>query len=400
MTDLRRLGTAAELLESRRVFRAAMVGLPQMPTTAENVEQLHEPGRAYGAFDGSTMIGTTESTRGTLTLPGGARVPHMAVTHVGVVPTHTRRGVVSELLRGQLRDGRADGEVVATLRASEAVIYGRYGYGVATSSVSAEVLARRAAVREGAATCGETRLLDTDTDAIQVFERIAAAHPSDRPGTIDRRPVWWNALRLRSRDDTGPVWNAVHSTGGEDDGFVRYRPDDPMSWWSGADRRVTVEDLHAPNDAVFADLVRFLLRLDLVDRLTFPALPTDTVLPLLMTDRRSVQLERTEDETWLRILDVPAALSARTYNPGSPVTIAIEDADLVENAATYRVGDGMVRVVDSAPDLTVHVRELGAVLLGGTSWGSLVTGGLAHGAPEAADVLFRTSRAPFAGVGF
>lgn len=399
MVDIRILESRSDLLESQRVFRAAMVGLPTLQVTEDEIASLREPGRTYGAFDGDRLVGTTDSARGTLTLPGGARVPHLAVTHVGVLPTHTRRGVVSALLRRQLRDARDAGDVVATLRASEAVIYGRYGYGVATSSVSAEVVSDRASVREEAVSSGTVRLVD-DGDVFDVQAGIVASHPSSRPGTITRLPVWWNASRLRGRTDTDPVWNAVHSTGGVDDGYVRYRPRDPRTWWSGNDRRVVVEDLHAPDDAVFADLVRFLLRLDLVDRITFPALPVDTVLPLLMHDRRSVRLDRTEDETWLRILDVSAALSARSYGPGPSVTVAVHDPDLPENAETYAVAPDGVRVVDAAPDLTVHVRDLASVLLGGTSWSALVTAGLAQGDPAAADALFRTASAPFAGVGF
>lgn len=405
---------AAELLELRRVFRAAMVGLPHLTATEENVEGLHEPGRSFGVFasaeggseqNGSEqngpemLVGTTESTLGTLTLPGGTAVSHAAVTHVGVLPTHTRRGIVSTLLRRQLREARDAGEVVASLRASEAVIYGRYGYGVATSSTSAEVITARASVRDEAATSGATRIIDND-GAFDAFAGIVASHPSDRAGTISRPASWWNAARLHAKDETGPVWNAVHSTNGDDDGFVRYRAGDPSSWWSGADRKIEVEDFHAPNDAVFADLVRFLLRLDLVDRIALPALPTDTVLPLLVHDRRSVRLGRVEDETWLRILDVPAALAARTYAAGPAATIAVQDKDLPENAGTYRIASDGVSAVDADADLTVDVRELAAVLLGGTSWAGLVTAGLVTGTPDAADVLFRTARAPFAGVGF
>ncbi|KIQ10849.1 GNAT family N-acetyltransferase [Rhodococcus sp. MEB064] len=399
MVDIRILESRSDLLESQRVFRAAMVGLPTLHVTEDDIESLREPGQTYGAFDGGQLIGTTDSARGTLTLPGGACVPHLAVTHVGVLPTHTRRGVVSALLRRQLRDARAAGDVVASLRASEAVIYGRYGYGVATSSVSADVVTARASVRDGAASSGVVRIVDNDT-ALDVQADIVTAHPSARPGSITRLPIWWNASRLRARSDTDPVWIGVHSTDGVDDGYVRYRPLDPRQWWSGDARQVVVEDWHAPNDAVFTDLVRFLLRLDLVDRITFPELPVDTVLPMLMDDRRSVRLNRTEDETWLRILDVSAALSARSYGPGPSVTIGVHDADLPENAATYSVGQDGVQVVDAAPELTVHVRDLASVLLGGTSWAALVTAGLAQGEPSAADDLFRTPQAPFAGVGF
>ncbi|MBY6362661.1 GNAT family N-acetyltransferase [Rhodococcoides corynebacterioides] len=400
MVEIRLLRTPDELLASQQVFRAAMVGLPGLPVTREVVTTLREPGLTYGAYDESTLVGTTDAGIGTLTLPGGAAVSHLAVTHVGVLPTHTRRGIVSALLRRQLRDARDAGHVVATLRASEAVIYGRYGYGVATSSLRAEVITARARLRDGVTISGTTRLIDRD-GALDRQAAIVDENPSARPGFVSRLPIWWAAHRLRENDE--PVWIAVHSTDGRDDGYVRYRPADPSQWWSGADRRVVVDDLHAPTDAVFADLLRFLLRLDLVDRITFPALPVDTVLPLLVHDRRSVRLQSTSDETWLRILDVDAALAARTYGAGPSVTITVDDDDLPENAGTVEVGPDGVHRVDGPGALRVHVRDLAAVLLGGTSWRSLAVAGLVTGdaaATAAADTLFATELAPFAGVGF
>lgn len=400
MVEIRVLHTPDELLASQQVFRAAMVGLPSLPVTRDVVSTLREPGLTYGAYDGSTLVGTTDGGVGTLTLPGGAAVSHLAVTHVGVLPTHTRRGIVSALLRRQLRDARDAGHVVATLRASEAVIYGRYGYGVATSSVRAEVITARARLRDGVATSGTTRLVDRE-GALDRQAAILDENPSARPGFVSRLSIWWAAHRLR--EDDKPVWVAVHSTDGRDDGYVRYRPTDPSQWWSGADRRVVVEDLHAPTDAVLADLLRFLLRLDLVDRITFPTLPVDTVLPLLVHDRRAVRLQSTSDETWLRILDVHAALTARNYGSGSPVTVTVDDDELPENAGTVEVGRDGVRRVDGPGAVRVHVRELAAVLLGGTSCRALATAGLVTGdadALAAADALFATDRAPFAGVGF
>ena len=82
-----------------------------------------------------------------LTLPGGVVVGHAAVTHIGVLPSFTRKGIATELIQHQLRDIAARGEVVATLRASEATIYERYGYGVASSSQTVEVQTARAELR-------------------------------------------------------------------------------------------------------------------------------------------------------------------------------------------------------------------------------------------------------------
>ena len=55
------------------------------------------------------------------------------MTLVGVRPTHRRRGLLTTLMRRQLADIHDAGrEPVAALWASEPVIYGRFGYGIAT----------------------------------------------------------------------------------------------------------------------------------------------------------------------------------------------------------------------------------------------------------------------------
>src|SRR5690606_26401340 len=126
--DIRVLTDERDLIAALEVFRTAMVGLPwSAPIPPEIAGKFFEVGRTLGAFADGELVGTVDSTRGSLTLPGGRTVAHAAVTHIGVLPTHTRRGIGSHLVRHQLTDARDAGEVVATLRASEATIYGRFG---------------------------------------------------------------------------------------------------------------------------------------------------------------------------------------------------------------------------------------------------------------------------------
>ena len=126
------------------------------------ITQLLEPGRTVGAFVDDQLVGTADAVTSRLTLPGGTMVGHAAVTHIGVLPSFTRQGVATDLVRHQLHDIAARGEAVATLRASEATIYERYGYGVASSSQTVEVQTARAALRPGVAAGGPVRLLDAE----------------------------------------------------------------------------------------------------------------------------------------------------------------------------------------------------------------------------------------------
>lgn len=402
--EIRILETEPELREASALFRTAMVGLPPSPEVPEGtVHHYLQPGMTYGAFLDDMLVGTVDATTGTVALPGGARVAHTAVTHVGVLPTHTRKGVVSALLRRQLRDARERGEVLATLRASEATIYERFGYGVASNSTSAELDTRRASVREAVPSSGPVRLLNYP-EAWDVLERIHARHLPERPGTIDRSSFWWASRRSRGAEVSDPMYVAVHGEAGKENGFVRYRPIDTAEWFTSRNRTVVVDDFFAPTPDAHAGLVRFLLDLDLVDTLRFAALPEDDVLPLLLHDARAFRVVSISDETWLRILDVDRALAARTYRGSGSVTVEVVDSLLTENTGVFEISaSGAVRVAGQA-DLSVDVADLGALLLGHTSWHRMVASGRVRvhidGARETADALFHWPCAPFAGTSF
>lgn len=403
-TEIRVLDSEDDLIAAANVFRAAMVGFPPLTGLAPGqIATLLEPGRTVGAFTDGQLVGTADAVTSRLTLPGPALVGHAAVTHIGVLPSFTRKGIASGLIRHQLRDFAARGEVVATLRASEATIYGRYGYGVASSSQSVEVRTARAALRPDVGSGGPVRLLDT-AHAWDVLPRVYAENRPARPGTIDRPGVWWQGLRLRTESAPGPAYVAVHGAPGSESGFVRYRPINTERWFISDQRTIVVEDFFAPSAEAYLGLLRFLLGLDLVDRVVFWMLPLDDPLPWLVADRRAVHVTAVHDETWLRVIDVQTALAARRYVGDGDVTIAVNDPLLPDNSACFAVSGDGVAVTDGRPDLAVDVEGLGAVLLGGATWRDLAVAGLARtGDPAAlavADRLFAVPEAPHAGFFF
>jgi predicted acetyltransferase len=403
-TDIRVLDSEGDLVAAANVFRAAMIGFPRVAgLEAEQIGRLLEPGRTIGAFVDDQLVGTADAQTSTLTLPGGARIGHAAVTHIGVLPSFTRRGIASDLVRHQLRDVAARGEPVATLRASEATIYERYGYGVATRSQTVEVQTARATLRPGVATGGPVRLLDP-AQVWDVLPRIYADHRPARPGTIDRPHMWWHGMRLRTESAPGPWYVAVHGAAGAETGFARYRPIDTDKWFVSDQRTIVVEDFFAPDIESYLGLLRFLLGLDLIDRVMFFMLPVDDPMPWLFLDQRAVKVTAVHDETWLRIVDVEKALAARQYADGAAVTIAVEDALLPNNSMTVSVsGDGAERV-DERPQVRVGIAGLAAVLLGGATWHSLSIAGLSSADDPAhlaaADRLFAARQAPHAGFFF
>jgi predicted acetyltransferase len=401
--EIRVLDAEDDLLAAANVFRAAMIGFPPLNLAPGQIADILEPGRTIGAFADGQLVGTADAVTSRLSLPGGAIVDHAAVTHIGVLPSFTRQGIATALVEHQLRDIAARGESVATLRASEATIYGRYGYGVASSSQSVEVTTARAALRSGVSAGGPVRLLDPG-QSWGVLPRIFAEHRPDRPGTIDRPQVWWQGLRLRTESSGGAYYVAVHGRPGSESGFARYRPIDTTAWFVSDQRTIVVEDLFAPTEEAYLGLLRFLLGLDLIDRVVFWMRPLDDPLPWLLSDRRAAKVTAVHDETWLRVIDVAGALAARGYAGDGQVTIAVNDPVLQSNSGTFRITGDAAERTDRSPEVRVGVEGLGAVLLGGTTWRGLAAAGLASAddakALDTADSLFAVPEAPFAGIFF
>jgi len=403
-TDIRVLDSEDDLLAAGNVFRAAMIGFPPLSNLAPGqITKLLERGRTVGAFVGGKLVGTADAATSRLTLPGGAIVDHAAVSHIGVLPSFTRKGIATDLMRHQLRDIAARGELLATLRASEATIYERYGYGVASWSQTVEVRTARAALRPDVGTGGPVRLLDA-TEAWDVLPGIYADNRSSRPGTIDRPEVWWQVARMRVESSSGPSYVAVHGEPGSESGFARYRPVDTESWFVSDQRTIAVEDFFAPTTEAYLGLLRFLLGLDLIDRVVFWMLPVDDPLPWLLVDRRAARVTAVHDETWLRVVDAEKALTARRYTGDDTVTIAVNDPLLPNNSASFAIAPDGAEPTDRRPQLRTGVEGLATVLLGGASWRGLAVAGLAQADDPAAlaiaDRLFAVPDAPHAGFFF
>lgn len=402
--NVRVLDTEADLTKALNLFRTAMVGFPQLSGLAKGrIRQILEPGRTFGAFVDGHLVGTTDSATSSLTVPGGKLVGHAAVTHVGVLPSHTRRGIATDLMRRQLRDIRDRGEAVATLRASEATIYGRFGYAPASLTTTVDLSTKRTRLRPDVGHGGPVRLIDLD-ESWRLLPQIYAANRPDRPGTIDRPAVWWHSQQLRAEGTSGPGYVVVHGEPGHETGFARYHPVDTEAWFVSAHRTVVVDDFFAPTADAYLGLLRFFLDLDLIDRVVFQMLPTDDPLPWLLSDRRAATAGGARDETWLRIVDAAAALAARDYNDGGSVTLRVHDALLPENSATYSISPSGAESTRGDAQLEAGIDAVAAALLGATSWRTLAfNGSVRVNEPAAlvtADRLFSVPLQPHSGIFF
>ncbi|WP_086842631.1 GNAT family N-acetyltransferase, partial [Amycolatopsis kentuckyensis] len=329
--EIRTLGTEEHRAASN-LFRETVHFPPSDDAEWVYAARYYQPGGAVGAFD-PELIGTARSFDAELTVPGGARRPMVGVTSVGVRADRTRRGVLRAMMTAQLEDFAARGVVFANLLASEAGIYGRFGYGLATRYRAYSVDRHRARLRPDAPVGGELELLDLDR-ALEVCPGVYDGLER-RPGMMSRPEVLWRLYEMQLRRHTTPAKAVVHHGPGGPDGFAVYHVAGPQAHpWT---KTLEVGDLFAGSPAAFAGLWRFLLGLDLVDRIAVEAQPLDDPIDLLLADHRSGTVDRIGDEHWIRLVDVPAALAARAYGPAEPVVLEVTDPLLPGNSGTYLV---------------------------------------------------------------
>jgi predicted acetyltransferase len=114
------------------------------------------------------------------------------------------------------------------------------------------------------------------------------------------------------------------------------------------------------------------------------------------------------DGLWVRLVDVPRALEARTYEREVDVVLGVQDEFCPWNAGTWRLSAGpsgaSCEPTDRQPDLVLDVRELGGVYLGGPSLARLGAAGLVEeltqGALATTSAAFTTARLPWLDTGF
>ncbi|KUM72710.1 GNAT family N-acetyltransferase [Streptomyces griseorubiginosus] len=387
----------------------AFGGIPEPAEERETFRELTEIDRSIGVWDDGRCVGTAGAFSFRLTVPGGASVPAAGVTMVSVAATHRRRGVLTSMMRRQLDDVRSWGEPLAVLTASEPVIYGRFGYGVGTYQLNADIDTARVRLSVPPGTDDVRLRYAAPAEVLDACEAVYARLVSRRPGMIARIPGWerlWLLDPESTRDGASPLQCVVAERDGEVVGFVRYRV--KADWdATGPKGTVVVSDLEALDPAGHGALWRFLFDLDLTSRIDIRRRPVDEAWQYLVSDiRRCSPLVR--DALHVRLVDVGAALEARTYQTPVDVVLEVEDAFCPWNAGRWRLsgdakGASCTRTTDPA-DLALSVRELGAAYLGGVSLASLAGAGLVRelrqGALAEASVGFGSVVAPWLPHGF
>ncbi len=382
---------------------------PADKTRRHHHDLLRECARV-GAYDGGSLAGMAGAHRLTLSVPGG-RLPCAAVDFVSVAPTHRRRGVLTSMLAGLWRRCADEGRPIACLWASESAIYGRFGFGPATEAYSVEIDSSRPLALRLAPDARPLRLIDPAEAAEVLAPRYDATLPH-RAGRFTRDGTWWRnevldldgARGAEDLDGFGALRVVVLGAPGEvPGGYAVYRTRGPGDDRPGA---VRVDELEAESAPAAAALWSYLCAIDLTAKVQIAARPADDPLLYLVADRDQVRVTGQEPSLWVRLVDVRAALTARSW--ASPVDLVVDlgDAALPANAGRFRLTAGPGRTTTwtattDAADLTLDVRELAACYLGGSPLRRFVHAGLATehtpGAVRRLDAALETEWLPFTG---
>ncbi len=357
--------------------------------------------RTRAAFAGTEMIGTLACFPFTLTVPGGS-VAMGGTTMITVQATHRRRGALRAMMLDHLEDVRAAGEPVAGLWASEGSIYGRFGFATASQRHEIELDAGVIHFTEQD-TEGDIRLIEAD-EAAKVLPGVYEKVQRSRPGMLSRAAPYWKWSVLydpEPRREGKSAWRfAVHRGGDGDDGYVMYRQKEK---WEGflSRGKVAVGELIAITPAAHDGLWKYLTNIDLFPQVAFWNQPVDDELAWRITDPRRVA-RKVWDGLWLRMLDVPTALAARSYSVDGSIRIGVTDDLYPDNNGTYEIvsasGESECRKVDGDADLFMKVEALGAIYLGGQRLGTMARARRVHGSADAirrADGFFGWDPAPW-----
>jgi predicted acetyltransferase len=374
------------------------------PEEAADHDRWFEYDRSIGAFEGDRIVGTGGAYSMDLTLPGLTTIPIGGLTAISVLPTHRRRGILRSMIAYHFEETEGRGELVSGLGASESIIYGRFGYGLATSFADYEIDPRRGLFARPTVTRGRLRLLEPEETA-KIVPPLYDRYRRGQPGELSRPQAWWDVYARDPdwmRQGASRHYDVVYeSDPGRVDGWVSYRV--KTRWPSGlASNVIRVRMLVGLTPEAEAALWRYLLDLDLAGTIKLHDRPVDDPVRWRLADPRRLRVTDVGDHLWLRLLDLPGALAARRYAVEGTLVLEVTDPLRPRNQGRFRLEGGpdgaVCEPTRADPDLALDVADVGAAYLGGTSLVSLAraerVAELTPGALLRAERMFAASPAP------
>jgi len=342
-----------------------------------------------------TLVACHSSFAYEMRVPGGGTVATSGLTWLGVHSGHRRRGLLTAMIDDHFARALARGEVVSTLFAAEAQIYQRFGYGLGAPTLYLNT-GRGMDLREIPGSDDlriEFANANMELHADVVREVLARCMRPGTHATVDDHlmrdifidpELWREGLeRLRIAvvyDADGPAAFATFKRKLE---WENGEPGGELTFWTWA----------AANAAAERRLFAVVSDLDLMSKVKARNIALDAPLVHLVKDIRSAHFS-VRDNLWVRVLDLPRALAARTYVADADVTVAITDRQLPANDGLWRLhieNGEMTATKESgaaaSADVSLSMQELSAAYLGGVTIVSLANAGLVTGMSDAVAAL-------------
>ena len=341
--------------------------------------------RTRCGFDGGTMVSTSGAYSLEMTVPGG-RVACGGTTAVVVAPTHRRQGVLRQMMRAHLDDVKEHGEPIAALWASDSGIYGRFGYGCASICYDIEIEPDHATLSRLAPQPGQARMIDR-AQALEVVPPLYDRLRMETPGFFARSRQWWEDRSFwdsESTSDTTKLRFAVVDDEDGPTGFASFRT--KSHWEEGhGSGKVIIQDLFAATPEAWAGIWSMVANQDLVARVESGLRPSwDPIFDLLAGTRRALAFRY--DALWVRLMDIPAALTARSYSAPIDVVLGIEDP-IGDLTGSYRLRadlDGAeCAPTDQEPSVQLDLEDLSAAYMGRSRFRQWARAGRLRGTDQA-----------------
>ncbi|MCS5732750.1 GNAT family N-acetyltransferase [Herbiconiux daphne] len=353
--------------EPRLGDKTVDVSIANMVNDAQQLTGVYAVDRPAESLGADYPVATFASFERTLNVGGPELLPAHLISAVTVRPTHRRRGILRRMMTDDLERARAAGYAVAILTVSEATIYRRFGFGVATwvHSVSVATDQRFRLLTEPKGRCELVDARDLQTLGPAIF----AGFHERQIGSVDRHARYWGRISGVDGEKGEPdatIRGALHyDDDGAIDGYVTYK----HSGWDATPHRLEIVDLVAQNHDAYLGLWQLLGAIDLTEIVTYAAAPADDPLRWAVGDWRLVSTTSVDDWLWLRVLDVVAAFEARGYVNDGQIVFSVDDA-LGHAEGTFRltVSGGRASVErdpDAAADVRLDASVLGSLYLGG-----------------------------------
>jgi len=295
---------------------------------------------------------------------------------VGVYPTHRRRGALRAMMRAQIDDVRRRGEPLAALWASEATIYGRFGYGMASFSGSFELPSEHTRFAVPRRAGGRVRIVSPE-EALDLLPQAYDPVRAVTPGMVSRSRAWWETRVVADpperRGGGGPKRFALLDLDGRPRGYAIYRHNAGFSHGVTTAKLSVIEAVAEDGFCHGRDLALPAGHRLAGDDRGRPAARGPPPVPPALNPRRMGF--RVGDALWVRIVDVETALAARSYAADSVLVFDLADEFAPWNEGRFRLAGGRAERTAGEPDLKLDIQALGSVYLGGFTFADLARAG-------------------------